>query len=378
MKKRFSVLFGISLAVLVGVLIVAGAALEPQKALAQAPKPITLKVQASWPAGSLLFVNLKMFVERVAKMSGGRLKIEALPGGAIVGPFEVLDATSRGVIDGAHTAPAYWAGKSKAAFLMQGPPGGPFGMDHIDFVGWYFNGGGAELFREWYQDVLKMNVVPLGPAVAPGPQSLGWFKKPIRSWEDLRGLKFRAGTAAELFKEAGMTVITVPGGEVLPAGERGVIDAAEWVSPGEDIKLGFHTVWKYHVTPSIHENSTTTDFFVNKDVWAKLPADLQEIVRSAVLETYLLWWTKLQWEDAVAMRELTEKHGVRILRTPDDVLIKFLQAWDKLAERDAAKDPFFKKVYESQKKYASMVVPSRRLQFPPYKFIADFYWPEKK
>lgn len=345
---------------------------------ATAQAPIKLKMQATWPAGFTLYDNFTMFAERVNKLSAGRLQIETLPAGAIVPAFEVLDATHKKVIDGAHAWAAYWVGKNKAAVLFTGGPGGTHGMDFIDAMGWMYVGGGLELYREFYRDVLKLNVVPF-PILPAGPQAFGWFKKPIKNLADLKGRKCReTGMAAEVFTAMGMRTVNMPGGEILPAAERGVIDCAEWVAGIEDLRVGFHNIWKYHYTPGMHENVTIGELIINGDVWKGLAPDLQEMVQSAATETFFRWWMQWQRQHADALVELQEKHGVKILKTPDDILYAFLKAWDKIAADEAAKNPFFKKVWESQKQYASLVVPTKRFMFPPYEFAANYYWPPKK
>ena len=220
---------------------------------ARAQAPIVLKIQASWPASLTLFEHLKLVAERVDKLSNGTPKIEPLPAGTIVPAFEVLDATSKKVIDGAHTVAYYWVGKNKTAVLFTGGPGGNYGMDFIDVLGWMYEGGGLELYQQFYKDVLKLNVVPL-PAFTSGPQALGWFKRPIKNLDDFKGMKCRqTGINAKVYTEMGMRTVNLPGGEILPAAERGVIDCAEWVGGVEDLRLGFHNVWKYHYTPGMHE-----------------------------------------------------------------------------------------------------------------------------
>jgi len=343
-----------------------------------AQQPRVLKMQASWPAALTLYDNFKMFAERVEKLSGGRLKIETLPAGAVVPAFEVLEATNKKVIDGAHTWAAYWTGKHKAAVLFTGGPGGTFGMDFMDVIGWMYEGGGWDLYQEFYRDILKMNVVAI-PILPAGPQAFGWFKRPIKNLADFRGMKCRqTGIAAEVFTEMGMRVVNMPGGEIIPAAERGVIDCAEWVGGVEDLKLGFHNIWKYHYTPGMHENVTVGELIVNRDIWTSLSPDLQEIVKAAASETFLKWWVRWQRQNADALAELQEKHKVNILRTPDEILVEFLRAWDRIAKREAEKDPFFRKVLESQRQYAAKVVPAKRFMFPPYEFAANYYWPPKK
>ena len=338
----------------------------------------TLQMQASWPASQTLYENFVYFTERVAKMTGGKLKIQPMPAGQVVPPFEVLDATNKGVIDGAHTWPGYWQGKNKAAILFAGGPGGTFGMDYADYLGWMYEGGGFEMYQEFYRDILKLNVVAI-PILPSGPQAFGWFKRPIKNLADLKGLKCRqTGIAAEIYTAMGMTVVNLPGGEIMPAAERGVIDCAEWVGGIEDLRFGFHNIWKYHYMPSMHESVTMGELLINGDVWNSLSDEYKEIIKSAATETMTLWSVRWQKQNAEALREMVEKHGVNVLRTPEDILVEFLKTWDKIAEEQAAKDPFFKKVLESKRQYAALVVPAKRLMFPPYDFAANYYWPEKK
>jgi len=141
---------------------------------------------------------------------------------------------------------------------------------------------------------------------------------------------------------------------------------------------GFQNIWKYHYTPGMHENVTVAELIVNGDVWKKLPPDIQEIFKTAATEVFFRWWAKWQKQNADAIKELQEKYKVQILKTPDDILIEFLKTWDKIAAAESAKNPFFKKVLESQKKYAGLVVPAKRFMFPPYEFAANYYWPPKK
>jgi len=345
---------------------------------ANAQQTVTLKMQATWPASLTLYENFTYFAERVSKISGGSLKIDAMPAGQVVPAFEVLDATNKKVIDGAHSWSGYWVGKSKTAILMTGGPGGTFGMDMIDALGWMHHGGGIDLAQEFFQKELKLNIVWY-PILPSGPQAFGWFKRPIKNLADFKGMKCRqTGMAAEVFQRMGMTTVNMPGGEIIPSAQRGVIDCAEWVGGVEDLRLGFHNVWKYHYTPGVHENVTIGEVVFNGDVWKTLSPTHQEIIHSAANETFLIWWAKWQRQNADAIKELQEKHGVRILRTPPDILYEFLKTWDTIAAEEGAKNPFFKKVHDSQRAYASLVVPAKRFMFPPYSFVANYYWPEQQ
>ena len=342
---------------------------------AQATK--TLKMQSSWPASNTLQEHFKMFGERVDKLTQGTIKIDAMPGGQIVPPFEVLDATNKKVLDGWHSISYYWVGKNPAAALFAGPPGGPFGMDHMDWLGWLYVGGGLEMWREFYQNDLKLNLI-VWPAHPSSPQALGWFKKPLKSVADFKGLKCRqTGLNAEVYAKLGQSVVNMAGGEIVPAAQRGVIDCAEWVGGVEDLRLGLYSVFKYHYTPGMHENNSVGELGFNLDVWKSFTPAQQEAVNSAVKDTFITWLTKWQKDNADAIEEMIKKHGVRILRTPPDILLASLKAWDEVAAENSAKSPTFKKVYESQRAYAAKVVPAKRYMFPPYSFAANYYWPQE-
>ncbi len=364
-----------ALAGLMAGLVIGSSALEAQT---QA-QPRILKIQASWPASSTVYENLTDLAKRIDQVSGGRIKIEAMPAGQVVPAFEVLDGVHKKVIDGAHTWPGYWVGKNKAAILFTGGPGGPFGMDHMDYLGWMWHGGGLQLFHKFYQETLKLNVVSF-PMQTASPQALGWFKKKIDSVSDFKGQRCReTGIAAEVFNEMGMRVVNMPGAEIMPAAERGTIDCAEWVGGIEDLRFGFHTIWKYHYAPSLHESVSIGELLINGDVWRSFsPAD-QELIKATITEVFFTWWAKWQRMNAEAVVELRDKHKVKLEHTPPEIHKEFLAAWDRLAQREADKNPVFKEVYESLRKWASVTVPVKRFYFPPYSVAADYYWaPEKQ
>src|SRR5688572_2500775 len=344
---------------------------------AQTPQPRSLKMQSTWPAANTLQDHFKILAERVDKLTQGTLKIEAMAAGQIVPPFEVLDATNKKVLDGFHAIAYYWVGKSPTAALFAAPPGGPFGMDHIDYLGWLYVGGGLDLWREFYQNELKLNLEPR-PAHPSSPQALGWFKKPLKSVADFKGMKCRqTGLNSEVYAKLGMAVVNMAGGEIVPAAQRGVIDCAEWVGGVEDLRLGLHQVFKYHYTPGMHENNSIGEFVLNGDVWKSLTPHQQEAIQSAVKDTFITWITRWQKQNADAIEEMIKKHGVQIVRTPPDILIASLKAWDEVAAGHSEKNPTFKKVYESQREYAAKVVPAKRYMFPPYSFAANYYWPQE-
>jgi TRAP-type mannitol/chloroaromatic compound transport system substrate-binding protein len=346
--------------------------------VAGAQQARTLKMQSTWPASLTLQDNFRFFGERVDKLTSGALKIETLAAGQVVPPFEVLDATHKKVIDGAHAVSYYWVGKNKAATLFSATPAGIFGMDHLDFMGWLYEGGGLDLWWEFYQKELKLNVVAF-PILPASPQALGWFKRPIKNLADFKGMKCRqTGIVAEIYQRMGMQTVNMPGGEIAPAAQRGVIDCAEWVGGIEDLRLGLPQVWNYHYTPGMHETSTIGELMINSEVWASLPAQPQEAIRSATTETFYRWWAKWQLQNADAIEEMRTKHGTQILRTPPEILIAFLKTWDEIAKEESAKNPFFKRVLDSQRAYAAKVIPAKRYMFPPYSFTANYYFPEAR
>jgi len=369
------VLAGIVVGFLAAALIFRGV---PGGQLAKVPEraqaAIQWKVQSAWPPTSIVQDAAKLLVETIEKSAGGRLKIELLPAGAVVPPFEIQDAVNRGVLDAGHTTPGYIIGKLQAFIpLTHGPL---YGMDFIDYYGWYWEGGGHELLNEAYQQHLKMNVVTF--QVHPeGPQAMGWFKKEIRKFEDIRGQKYRIyGIGAEAYAKLGISTVTLPGGEIVPALERGVIDGAEWINCYDDKILGMDKVAKFHYAPGMHEPVTVGEFIINKGKWDALPADLKEIIKVSVQASYWNHFVRFQEKTAKACAELIAA-GIKVVKTTDELNNRFLKAYDEIQNGYIGKDDFYKKVTDSQKKYAGLIVPYRLSYWPPYQFIAEHYWKEK-
>jgi TRAP-type mannitol/chloroaromatic compound transport system substrate-binding protein len=343
------------------------------QALSQA-KPIVLKGQSTHPASSNFHLVFKLWGESVEKMTAGRVKMETLPAGAVVPAFETFDAASRGLLDVGAGTLGYILGKSLAGIpLSHGPV---FGMDGVDYYGWFHDGGGLKLLEEYYRDIVKLNLVGF-PVPTDYPQGLGWFKKPINSLADLKGIKYRIfGIGAETYKRLGVSVVTLPGGEIVPAMERGVIEGSEWINCAEDKKLGLHNVAKHYYTPGMHEPVTGGQLLVNGNVWKKLPADVQEVMRVAAVHAVSQRNFILVRETAEACKELIAG-GTIMHKTPDEILINFLNEWEKIQAEYAAKDPFYKKVIDSQRKYAELIVPFRMSWYPPYDFAGKYYWKDK-
>lgn len=312
-----------------------------------------LKMQGAWGARDILNDMAIEYVDRVNKMAGNRLKIEYLLAGAVVKPFSVMDGVNDGVLDAGHHVTVYWYGKHKAASLFGTGP--YFGWNSAQGLAWIHKGGGKELYRELIDDILKLNVV--GFFAMPMPtQPLGWFKRKPENAGDLRGLKYRTvGLAADVFQRMGMSVAQLPGGEILPAMERGVIDAFEFNNPTSDSRFGAQDVAKNYMLGSYHQATEYFEIIFNKQKYQSLPAEHQAIIEYAAeaastanLATGLDNYSR----DLI---ELQTKSGVKVWRTAQSILDVQLKAWDDVLA-ELLKEPFFAKVVESQKAWVKRVV----------------------
>ncbi|MFZ5558912.1 MAG: TRAP transporter substrate-binding protein [Pseudomonadota bacterium] len=342
-----------------GLATVAGLCLALTGGIAQAQQAQKMRIQTAVPSSSVYFELLKKFGDRVEKMSNGRVKVEMLPDGAVVPAFEILDAVDKGIVEAGYAWTHYWSGKHPAAGIFSNPMAGSgVGMDQLSHVAWIFEGGGYDLYRRFYSDILKVNVEPL--FIQPmGPDPLGWFKSPIKNLADFQKLKYRSppGITGEIFKEMGVSAVALPGGEIVPAAQRGVIDAAEWIGPADDINLGLHTVWKNYYLQGLHQSTDIGEVLINKKFWNSLPKDVQEIIRTAAMASMMETYTYNVYRNALAIQTLRDKHGVTVHDTPRDIYPAFVKATNTVLDRYAAKDPFFKEVLDSQRKFAQVVVP---------------------
>ena len=352
--------------------IAAAGTLAAPAVLAQAPK--TLKMQSSWPASDVFQDMAKQYVERIDAMSGGRLKIDLLPAGAVVGAFQVQDACHDGTIDAAHTVPVYWYGKNKAASLFGTGP--VFGCDANQMIAWLYHGGGQEFYRELTQDVLGLNIVGFLSFGMPA-QPLGWFKNEITDAAQLSGLKYRTvGLAADLFQAMGAAVAQLPGGEIVPAMERGVIDGFEFNNPTSDMRFGSQDVAKNYMLSSFHQASESFEYIFNRDVFEDLEPDLQAILKYGVEAAHLANFALAMDQYSADLQKLQTESGVNVKRTPDSVLQAQLAAWDKILP-PLMEDPYFKKVVDSQKAWSERVVYYSLLNTPDYQMAFEHYFPDK-
>jgi len=323
-----------------------------------AAAPQTLRVQTAVPNSSMYFELMQRWGQRIEKMSSNRLKVEILPDGAVVAAFEILDAVDKGIVEGGYAWTHYWSGKHPAAGLFSNPMAGAgTGLDQISHVAWLYEGGGNKLLDRFYHDVLKadVEVFMLQPM---GPDPLGWFKAPISSVADFQRLKYRSppGITGEIFKEMGVSAVALPGGEIVPAAQRGVIDAAEWIGPADDVNLGLQTIWKNYYLQGLHQSTDVGEVVINRKFWNKLPDDLKEIVRVASMASIGETYTFNVARNARALEKL-KAQNVQVHDTPADFYPAFVKATNTVLDRYAAKDPFFKEVLDSQRQFGKTVVP---------------------
>ena len=324
----------------------AGALAAPMISKAQT---VSLRFQSTWPAKDIFHEYANDFAKKVNDMAGGRLKIEVLPSGSVVPAFQLLDAVSKGTLDGGHGVIAYHYGKNSALALWGSGPA--FGMDPNMVLAWHNYGGGKALVDEIYK-TLNLDVV----SVLYGPmptQPLGWFKKPVAKVEDMKGLKFRTvGLAVDVFTEMGTAVNPLPGGEIVPALDRGLIDAAEFNNATSDRILGFPDVVKNCMLQSFHQSGEQFEILFNKGKYGALPAELKSIIDYAVQAASAdMSWKAIE-RNSKDYEEL-KKMGIKFYKTPDAVLRAQLAAWDKTIAKKSAENPLFKKVLDSQRAFAA-------------------------
>ena len=313
----------------------------------------TLRFQSTWPTKDIFHEYALDFARKVNDMTGGELKIEVLPAGAVVPAFGLLDAVSKGTLDGGHGVLVYHYGKQNALALWGSSPA--FAMDANMLLSWHKYGGGKELLEKVYKSI-GANVVsfPYGPMPT---QPLGWFKKPITKVADFKGLKFRTvGISIDLFTGLGAAVTALPGGEIVPAMDRGLIDAAEFNNASSDRLLGFADVSKVYMLQSYHQNAEQFEVTFNKTKYDALPQKLRAIIAYAVeAASQDMSWKAIDRYSKDYI-ELQTKDKVKVYKTPDSVLQKQLDIFDGVMAKYSAANPLFKEVIESQRKFAERAV----------------------
>jgi TRAP-type mannitol/chloroaromatic compound transport system substrate-binding protein len=311
--------------------------------------PTSMRWQSTWPTKDIFHEYALDYAKKVNDMSGGDLKIEVLPSGAVVKAFDLIDAVSKGTLDGGHGVTAYWYGKNSAMAIWGSGPA--FGMDPNMVLAWHYYGGGKALLDEIYSS-LNLDVVSF--LYGPMPtQPLGWFKKTVTKADDFKGLKYRTvDLSIDIFTGLGAAVNALPGSEIVPAIDRGLLDAAEFNNTSSDRALGFADVSKICMLQSFHQSGEQFEILFNKKKYDALPAKLKSIIAHAVEASSAdMSWKAIDRysQDYI---ELQVKDKVKFYKTPDSVLQAQLDVWDKVVEKKSAENPMFKRVYESQRAFA--------------------------
>jgi TRAP-type mannitol/chloroaromatic compound transport system substrate-binding protein len=328
----------------------AAAVAMPQVSRAQT---VTWKYQSTWPTKDIFHEFAVDYAKKVGDMTGGRFKLDVLAAGAVVPAFQMADAVHAGILDGGHGVCSYWYGKHKAYSLFGTPPS--FGWDSHSFLAWFYAGGGEALYKELVNDILKLNLT--GFLFYPqGTQPLGWFKREIKSVDDFKGMKYRTvGLSADLFKEMGASVTILPGGEIVPAMDRGLLDAAEFNNPSSDLLLGFPDVSKVYMMGSHHQQTECFEVIFNKAKFDALAPELKAILRNAAHASSADQYNTAHDRYSKDLEEI-RKRNVQVIHTSEAVLNAQLAAWDRVIA-EQSKEAFFKKVIDSQKAWVKRTQP---------------------
>ena len=331
-----------------------------------AQKAYTFQMQTAVPSASLYFKLLQRWAKQLEVMSGGQLKATILPAGAVVGPFQILDAVNNGVVKAGFAWGNYWSGKNSAFVLFSNVPPNT-GLDQRSLVAWYYEGGGNKLYTELLGKIMHYNLKAF--LIQPmGPDPLGWFKKPIKNMNDFRKVKYRSppGIPGQTYESMGVSAVAMPGGDIVPSAQRGVIDAAEWIGTADDRNLGLQKIWKYYYLQGLHQQTDVGQILFNGDFWKSLPKNLKEIIRVDTLANVTQTYNADIYNNARALQQMVKKDGVHVETTPKDYYSQFLAASNKVTAKFAAKNPFFKKVLDSQIAFAKLVYPYRSSELGLY------------
>ncbi|WEJ36025.1 TRAP transporter substrate-binding protein [Sinorhizobium prairiense] len=348
----------------------AGAAMAAAPSIVRAQGPVSMRWQSTWPSKDIFHEFALDFAKKVNDMTGGDLKIEVLPAGAVVPAFGLLDAVSEGTLDGGHGVMVYHYGKQTALALWGSGPG--FAMDANMMLAWHKYGGGRDLLAKLYE-LIGANVVsfPYGPMPT---QPLGWFKKPVAKAEDLQGLKFRTvGISIDVFTGLGAAVNALPGGEIVAALDRGLLDAAEFNNASSDRLLGFPDVSKVCMLQGYHQNAETFEILFNKGKFDGLPDQMKAIITNAVdAASADMAWKAID-RYSTDYREMQTADQVKFYKTPEAILKRQLEVYDEVVKKKSAENPVFKEVLQSQIAFAERAtrweqdtVVNRRMAFDHY------------
>lgn len=323
----------------------AGALGAPMVAKSQSSQSFTWRMTNAYPPEAPFYVagpgSPEDFCAKVEAMSGGRLRIQHFAAGELIPALEGFEAVSAGTVETNAANAYFWAGQIPAAQYFTTVP---FGMNFQGMNAWLYHGGGLELWHELYAS-RGLVAFPMGNT---GVQMTGWFREPITSVDDFNGLNMRIpGLAGKVYAELGVNVRLLPGGEIFPALERGVLDAAEFVGPYQDRRLGLHQAAKYYYTTGWHEPSNATELLINADVWAELPDDLKAIVQTAAMACNLESHTWSEANNSDALTDLVENEGVIADTLPESVVARLREVTMDVLEQGANADPETRKVHDA-------------------------------
>ncbi len=319
---------------------------------------VKIRVQSVLPTKADEIVMLKDFAANVAQLTNNEVQIEVLPDGAVVSGRDIMQAVDKGLVEGGFAWTHYWSGLHPAAMLFGSPVAGAgVGIDNIAFLSWFIYGGGKELYDQlWDEMGLNVHGLMLQPV---GPEALGWFKEPINSMDDFRKYRFRTppGIPGQTYKDIGVASVAMGGGDILPALEKGTIDAAEWCCPKPDSVFGFQKVLKHYYLQGLHQVVVNADMYINGDVWNSLTDDQRRAMEIAADASLIRSLSYRIYENGKALKDLTENHGVILHDTPADYFPAYMNAAKASLEKNAQENEFFAKVWQSQRDFADIAVP---------------------
>ncbi len=318
----------------------------------------TIRIQSVLGNSTDEVYMLQSFADDVEALTAGSVKIEILPAGAVVGPRDIMDAVDAGLVEGGFAWTHYWGGKHPAANLFGAPiAGAGVGLDAMSFLSWFQYGGGRELYdRLWDEMGVNVKGFMLQPV---GPEALGWFPEKIATMDDFRKLRFRAppGMVGAAYNEIGVAAVAMGGGDILPALEKGAIDAAEWCCPKPDSVFGFQKVLKHYYRQGLHQVVVNADLYLNCDVYDGLSETEKKAIEVAANASLSKAQSYRIYSNGQALKDLTENHGVILEDTPADYFTEYMAAAKKLLEEASAENEFFAEVWQSQKDFADVAVP---------------------
>jgi len=351
---------------------VVGASALAAPSVVRAQDATVIKMQSAWPSGNVFQEFAQQYADRVNAMSGGRLQIDLLPAGAVVQAFQLQDAVADGVLDAGHHVTAYWYGKNKAASLFGTGP--VFGTDAQQMLAWINFGGGRELYDELINEILGLDLV--GFFAMPMPtQPLGWFREEITSLDGLQGLKYRTvGLATDIMQGIGLSVAQLPGGEIVPALERGVIEAFEFNNPTSDKQFGAQDVSKHYMLGSYHQAAEFFEIIFNRSLFETLPEEHQAILEYAAEAASTANYGLAMDRYSADLVDLRDNLGVNVYRTPQSIMAAQLESWDKVLD-ELKQDEYFNRVVESQRAWSERVGYYNLLNQADYKLAYEHYFP---